>query len=87
MELDEQVFQSLRDRLSTERCSLAHEEIRKQIQDVIQRAEQVVYSRMSQQELVRNADYIRERVIRIYEYVQEHIVEEDNLLKTSAKKS
>lgn len=85
MELDEQVFQSLRDRALSKECSNEHQEIQRQIEDVIHRAEQVVYDRMDWQELNQNAIYIREAVKRMYEYVQAHITKEDTLLKTAPK--
>jgi hemerythrin-like domain-containing protein len=87
IELDEQIFQALHRRVSLEELSKEHKEIRKQIDDVIQLAENAVYNQLDREELNQSANNIREAVKRICESCQAHIAKEDALLKPVPKKS
>jgi hemerythrin-like domain-containing protein len=87
IELDEHIFRTLCSDVSLEELSKEHEEIRKQLDDVIREAENAVYNKLSRQELNQSAHIIREAVKKLCQGCKEHIAEEDNLLKTERRSS
>ena len=81
IELDEHIFQALLSHVPLEELSKEHEEIRKQIDDVIRQAENAVYNKLSREELNQGANTIREAVEKICQVCQAHIAKEDSILK------
>lgn len=81
IELDEHIFQALLSHVSLEELSKEHEEIRKQLDDVIRQAENAVYNKLSREELNQGANTIREAVKKICQACQSHIAKEDSFLK------